>query len=248
MEGTAQVRMNFNSMLKNMFWQGFENKKVFKTRKPQTFVSERTPEGDILVMRAHLAARDAMKKVCPNLMIGLSLSLHDIQPVAGGDAEAKKEWADEFPPYLPYILEDDFFGLQNYTRSLIGPDGIRPVPEGAETTQMDYEYYPQGLEHVIRKVHNEFAQAGKKGMPIMITENGIATEDDTRRVAFIDEATKGVVSCLSDEIPVIGYCHWSLMDNFEWQKGFSMNFGLISVDRNTMKRTPKKSLGFLGQL
>lgn len=248
MEGTAQVGMNFNSMLKNMFWQGFENKKVFKTRKPQTFVSARTPEGDILVMRAHLAARDAMKKICPNLMIGLSLSLHDIQPVDGGDVVAEKEWADEFTHYLPYILEDDFFGLQNYTRSLIGPDGIRPVPEGAETTQMDYEYYPQALEHVIRKVHNEFAQAGKKAMPIMITENGIATEDDTRRVAFIDEATGGVASCLQDGIPVIGYCHWSLIDNFEWQKGFSMKFGLISVDRNTMKRTPKESLCFLGQL
>ena len=199
-------------------------------------------------MRAHLAARDAMKKICPNLMIGLSLSLHDIQPVDGGDVVAEKEWADEFTHYLPYILEDDFFGLQNYTRSLIGPDGIRPVPEGAETTQMDYEYYPQALEHVIRKVHNEFAQAGKKAMPIMITENGIATEDDTRRVAFIDEATGGVASCLQDGIPVIGYCHWSLIDNFEWQKGFSMKFGLISVDRNTMKRTPKESLSFLGQL
>ena len=199
-------------------------------------------------MRAHQAARDAMKRICPNLMIGLSLSLHDIQPVDGGDAVAEKEWEDEFTHYLPYILEDDFFGLQNYTRSLIGPDGIRPVPKGAETTQMDYEYYPQALEHVIRKVYNEFAQAGKENMPIMITENGIATEDDTRRVAFIDEATKGVASCLRDGIPIIGYCHWSLMDNFEWQKGFSMKFGLISVDRNTMKRTPKESLRYLGQL
>ena len=129
MEGTAQVGMNFNKMLKNMFWQGFENKKVFGTKKPQIFVSARTPEGDILVMRAHQAARDAMKKVHPELLIGLSLSLHDIQAVDGGDAAAKHEWEEEFTHYLPYIKDDDFFGLQNYTRSLIGPDGICPVPD-----------------------------------------------------------------------------------------------------------------------
>ena len=112
---------------------------------------------------------------------------------------------------------------------------------------MDYEFYPQALEHVIRKAHKEFENAGKK-MPIMISENGIATDDDTRRIAFIEEATKGVAACIADGIPVIGYCHWSLMDNFEWQKGFSMRFGLISVDRTTMKRNPKESLAYLGHL
>lgn len=247
MEGTAQVGMNFNTMMKNMFWQGFENKKIFKTRKPQNFVSARTPEGDILVMRAHQAARTAMKETCPHLLIGLSLSLHDIQAVNGGEERAAKEWEEEFTHYLPYIKEDDFFGLQNYTRSIIGPDGIQPVPQGAEITQMDYEFYPQALEHVIRRANEEFKSAGKE-MPILISENGIATSDDTRRIAFIDEATKGVAACIADGIPVIGYCHWSLMDNFEWQKGFSMTFGLIAVVRDTMKRIPKESLSFLGNL
>ena len=247
MEGTAQVGMNFNTMMKNMFWQGFENKKIFKTRKPQNFVSARPQEGDILVMRAHQAARTAMKETCPHLLIGLSLSLHDIQAVNGGEERAAKEWEEEFTHYLPYIKEDDFFGLQNYTRSIIGPDGIQPVPQGAEITQMDYEFYPQALEHVIRRANEEFKSAGKE-MPILISENGIATSDDTRRIAFIDEATKGVAACIADGIPVIGYCHWSLMDNFEWQKGFSMTFGLIAVVRDTMKRIPKESLSFLGNL
>lgn len=248
LEGTAQVGMNFNSMLKNMFWQGFENKKVFGTRRPQIFVSGRTLAGDILVMRAHQAAKAAMKAVCPELKIGLSLSLHDIQAINGGEETAKKEWEEEFSHYLPYIKDDDFFGLQNYTRSLIGPDGICPVPKGAEVTQMGYEFYPQGLEHVIRRVNKEFEQLGRGDMPILISENGIATEDDTRREAFIDEATQGVSHCIDDNIPVIGYCHWSLMDNFEWQKGFSMKFGLVAVNRNTMERTPKPSLNLLGSM
>lgn len=247
-EGTAQVGMNFNTMLKNLFWQQFENQKIFHTRKPQTFVSARTAEGDRLVMRAHQAAKEAMKKVHPTLSVGLSLSLHDIQSVKGGEENAAKEWEEEFTHYLPYIADDDFFGLQNYSRSIIGADGIQPVPAGAEITQMEYEYYPQALAHVIRRVDQEFTAYRGKQMPIMVTENGIATADDTRRVAFIDEATQGVVKCIEEGIPVIGYCHWSLLDNFEWQKGFSMTFGLIAVDRSTMKRTPKESLAYLGSL
>lgn len=247
-EGVAQVGMNFNAMMENMKNQKAEQAEIFGTPDPQNFVSARTPEGDILVMCAHQAARAAIKEVCPSLMVGLSLSLHDIQAVEGGEAAAEHEWEEEFTHYLPYIKEDDFFGLQNYTRSLIGENGICPVPEGAETTQMDYEFYPQALCHVIRRVHEEFEKAGAGNMPIMVTENGIATEDDTRRVAFIDEATKGVVACIDEGISVIGYCYWSLMDNFEWQKGFSMKFGLIEVDRSNMKRTKKKSLDFLGSL
>ena len=77
-------------------------------------------------------------------------------------------------------------------------------------------------------------------------ENGIATADDTRRVAFIRQALDGVQHCIADGIPVKGYFHWSLMDNFEWQKGYAMQFGLIAVNRETMERTAKPSLGVLG--
>ena len=84
------------------------------------------------------------------------------------------------------------------------------------------------------------------GMPIMITENGIATSDDDERVSFIDTALEGVQKCISDGIPVIGYCHWSLIDNFEWQKGYALTFGLCAVDRKSQIRTPKRSLKHLG--
>ena len=142
LEGTAQVGMNFNDMMANMQKQKEENVEIFGTDTLQTFVSARTPEGDMLVIRAHQAARAAMKAVKPELQIGLTLSLHDIQAQEGGEETAAKEWVDEFTHYVPYIKEDDFFGLQNYSRSLIGPNGILTVPEGAEITQMDYEYYP----------------------------------------------------------------------------------------------------------
>ena len=240
-EGKVQVGINLeNPMLEHMKKQAGENLQVFGTPQPQVFVAPRTPEGDRLVMRAHQAAKAAMKAVKPELKVGITLSLHDIQAQPGGEKEAEREWDEEFVHYLPYIRDDDFFGLQNYTRTLMGPEGSLPVPEGAETTQMGYEFYPQALGHVISTVHK------KLPLPIIVTENGIATADDTRRVAFIEEALSGVQECMEDGIPVLGYCHWSLMDNFEWQKGYSMTFGLIAVDRATQQRSPKPSLSFLG--
>lgn len=239
-EGTVQVGMNFEKMMENMKYASMENAGVFGTPQPQIFVSSRTPEGDILVMKAHQAAREAIKEQFPGMKVGVTLSMHDLQAQEGGESFAEAAWEEEFTHYLPYIAEDDFLGVQNYTRTLYGPQGQLPAPEGAELTQMDYEFYPEALEHVIRKVHEDF-----RG-DLIVTENGIATADDSRRIAFITQALEGVKNCIDDGIPVKGYFHWSLMDNFEWQKGFSMMFGLIAVDRTTQKRTPKESLKFLG--
>ena len=115
------------------------------------------------------------------------------------------------------------------------------MPEGAELTQMGYEFYPQALANVLRAVAKDFHG------DLLITENGIGTGDDTRRVEFIRQALAGVQDCLAEGLPIKGYLHWSLLDNFEWQKGFSMTFGLIAVDRaNDQTRHPKPSLAFLG--
>lgn len=241
-EGTVQVGLNMQKMMENMQKQAEENMEVFGVTTPQVFVSSRTPEGDILVMKAHQAAKKAIKEVNANLQVGLTLSLHDIQAKEGGEKRAEEEWNEEFLHYLPYIKEDDFFGLQNYTRSVIDANGICAAPQGAGLTQMDYEIYPQALEACIRKVYKE------SNIPIIVTENGIAVEDDTVRVDFINKATDGVANCIADGILVKGYMYWSLMDNFEWQKGYSMTFGLIAVDRSTQQRTAKPSLKYLGGL
>ena len=240
-ESSVQMGMNLDKMLENRRAAAEESMALFGTETPQTFQSQRTPEGDILIMKAHTAARDAIKKICPNLKVGLTLSLHDLQPEAGCEEAAAKEWAEEFTHYLPYIQDDDFLGVQNYTRTRIGPDGQLPMPESAELTQMGYEFYPQALANVLRAVAKGFHG------DLLITENGISTADDTRRVEFIRQALAGVQECIDEGLPIKGYLHWSLLDNFEWQKGFSMTFGLIAVDRaHGQKRTPKPSLTFLG--
>lgn len=240
-DGKAQVGINLKQMIANQKIAAAENREVFGTEKLHTFVSQRTPEGDLLIMRAHVAAREAIKAICPHLKIGLSLSLHDMQPQKGGKRHAAREWQAEFGHYLPCIQDDDFIGVQNYSRSRFGFFGQLDAPKDAEMTQMNYEFYPEALGNVIRAVHKDF-----RG-DILVTENGIATGDDSRRVEFIRRALAGVRACMDDGIPVKGYCHWSLLDNFEWQKGFSMTFGLIGVDRTTQTRYPKQSLFYLGK-
>lgn len=241
-DGTVQVGMNLEKLLAGrQAAAAAENIAVFGVEKLESFTSPRTPRGDQLVMEAHKAARAIIRRLAPHVKVGLTLSLHDIQPLPGGEENAQKTWEEEFTHYLPYIAEDDFLGVQNYTRTRMGTEGQLPTPEGAELTQMAYEFYPEALEHVLRAVHKDF-----KG-DLLVTENGIATGDDSRRVAFIQQALAGVKRCIADGLPVKGYCYWSLMDNFEWQKGYSMTFGLIAVDRSTQTRYPKDSLKVLGQ-
>lgn len=241
-DGNVQMGMNLQKMLEGQKAQAAENKKVFGVEKVENFTSMRTREGDRLIMKAHQAARKVIKELCPQVKVGLTLSLHDIQVAeTGGEGFAQKEWEDEFLHYLPYIQEDDFLGVQNYTRSRFGKEGRMGNPENAELTQMDYEFYPEALEHVIRKVAKEFHQE------LIVTENGIAVADDNRRIAFLEQALEGVQNCIADGIKVKGYCYWSLLDNFEWQKGYSMTFGLIAVDRSSQKRIPKESFYYLGK-
>ena len=244
-EGDVQVGLNLDQGMNTMMLGMMECAKAFGLQDPRgihTFVSMCTPEGDILVMKAHQAAKKVIKELYPDIKVGLTLSLHDMQPAAGGEDAAHKEWEEEFSHYLPYIAEDDFLGVQSYTRQCFDEKGNKYTPEGVELTQMGYEFYPQAIANVVRAAAKEF-----KG-DLIVTENGVATADDSRRQEYIKEATAGLQACIADGIPLKGYLHWSLMDNFEWQKGFSMQFGLIAVDRSNMKRTPKESLSLLGSL
>jgi beta-glucosidase len=107
---------------------------------------------------------------------------------------------------------------------------------------MGYEYWPEALEQTIRYA---YAQAN---VPVYVTENGISTEDDNRRIAYLKTALDGVKKCIADGIDVRGYIHWSLLDNFEWLEGYRPKFGLLAVDRDTQKRTIKPSANYLGEI
>ena len=239
-DGQVQMGMNLETMLKNMALAKKEKLEVFGVKDPKVFQSMRTKDGDLLIMKAHTKAREVIRKLAPNVKVGLTLSLHDVQPLVGGEKQAQKIWDEEFTHYLPYIQDDDFLGVQNYTRTLVAKSGDVGVPEGAQTTQMSYEFYPEALGHVLECVAKDFKK------DLIVTENGIATNNDSERCEFIRRAMRSVDECLKEGLPIKGYFHWSLMDNFEWQKGFYMHFGLIAVDRTDMSRHPKESLSLLG--
>ncbi len=240
-----QIGVDVQAMVKLQKAMMEESRKVFDLPEGMTvnnFHSACTPHGDELVLKAHEAARDAIKERFPQIKVGLTLSLHDFQVLPGGEKIMERLWDEEFRHYLPGIQNDDFIGVQNYTRELVGADASLPVPTGADLTQSGYELYPEALEHVIRKVSKDFHG------DLYITENGVATEDDQRRMEFIQRAIYGVKRCMKDGIPVKGYFYWSLLDNYEWQKAFGPKFGLVAVDRKTQKRMPKPSLEFLGAM
>jgi len=79
------------------------------------------------------------------------------------------------------------------------------------------------------------------GVPVLVTEHGMGTPDDTLRAAFIEPALRGLLDVIGEGVPVLGYCHWSLLDNFEWIFGYDFQYGLHAVDRETFERTPKPS-------
>jgi beta-glucosidase len=86
------------------------------------------------------------------------------------------------------------------------------------------------------------------GVPLLVTENGVATADDAERVEYLDGATAAVADAIADGLDVRGYVHWTFIDNYEWASGYDVSFGLVSIDRTTFARTPKPSARWLGQL
>ena len=194
-------------------------------------------------LAAHRAAVGALRAGGLRAPIGLTLAMQDYQAVDGGEAVRDRERRDTEDVYLEAVRGDDFVGVQTYTRVRFGPDGMRPPEADARLTQMGYEFWPEALAACIRR-----AVAVTRGVPVLVTENGIGTEDDAERVEYVGRALAGVAACLGDGLPVQGYVYWSLLDNFEWCLGYGPTFGLVAVDRETQVRTPKPSARWLGAI
>lgn len=205
------------------------------------------PFGDTLAMQrnqiaGHRKAVSALKSGPGDFPVGVALAISNDLP-AGENTEARDRKRSElYEPWFNASAGCDFIGVQTYMEFHVGPDGDLPPEEGTELTQMGYAYAPQALEHTIRYAHQS------TGLPVLVTENGIGTADDAQRIAFIQRALEGVEICLADGIDVRGYIHWSLFDNFEWDRGYGPTFGLVAVDRETFERTPKPSASYLGAI
>ncbi len=201
------------------------------------------PHPEVAVMAAaHRKAHAAIKAVRPDTKVGWSLAIIDVQAVEGGEERRDNAVKAAQLDWLDVSADDDFVGVQTYSRERMSADGLLPRPEGCEQTLTGWEVYPVALEHTLRLAANQV------DVPLMVTENGIATDDDTQRISYTTGALQAMGRCLDDGLDVRGYFHWTLLDNFEWVSGFRPTFGLIAVNRETFGRTPKPSLAWLGNI
>ncbi|MGY4859598.1 family 1 glycosylhydrolase [Cryobacterium sp. AP23] len=182
---------------------------------------------------AHRAAKAAIKARRADVPVGVSIAISDEVAVAGGEESRDARRAAVYDHWLRVARDDDFIGVQNYERTLHGPDG-EFLPEGPRN-DMGSVIAPGSLAGAVRYAHEV------SGVPVFVTEHGMQTDDDTNRAAFIPAALDLLAEEIAAGTPVLGYTHWTLMDNFEWIFGYGPKLGLLSVDRETFERTPKPS-------
>jgi beta-glucosidase len=140
----------------------------------------------------------------------------------------------------------DFLGVNYYTRAIISADQTGDAPqEGKDHTEMGWEVYPEGLYNLLNRLHFEYHPS-----QIYVTENGASYSDgpdehgriaDQRRLDYLRTHLAAAQRAIQNGVPLAGYFAWSLLDNFEWAKGYKQRFGFVWVDYETQQRLPKDS-------
>ena len=144
----------------------------------------------------------------------------------------------------------DFLGVNYYSRAIVadypndGPVAVRQAPPAEPTTEMGWELAPAALHDLLVRIARDYE------IPIIITENGSAYEDpaptggvvaDPQRLAYLRDHLEAVARAAAGGVDVRGYFAWSLLDNFEWEHGYDKRFGIVHVDYESQRRTPKQS-------
>lgn len=194
------------------------------------------------VIAMHAAARAVLREKVPGARIGWAIASQAFTPTPGNEAVWERVFHDFEGVYLEASAEDDFIGVQSYTSQPVDANGPVPHPDSPDNTLTGWAYRPDALEINLRRYWE------MTGKPLLVTENGIATADDSRRIAYTTAALQGLIAAVADGVDVRGYCHWSLLDNYEWGR-YEPTFGLVAVDRaGNFERAPKPSLAWLGQV
>jgi beta-glucosidase len=189
----------------------------------------------------HRVAVEAIRRAAPGVPVGLTLSMTDYQALPGGEERLENIRHHAEDVFLDATGGDDFLGVQVYTRMRIGPDGWAGYEDGVPVLDMGYEFYPASLGNCLQRAWDYTGGA----FPLLVTENGIGTRDDTQRIDYVRQALTSVLDEIERGVDVRGYTYWSLLDNFEWALGYRPHFGIVAVDRETFARTPKPSAAWL---
>lgn len=220
---------------------------------------------------AHAAAYHAVHEVQPHARVGIAHHLRPMDPhrlrnpldvwVARWHSEwFNWAWLDVLQqgrPRGPWVVGRmpecagtlDFVGVNYYTRDRVrfspwAPHlgfGLHGPTPGAPTSDFGYgELYPEGLRRVLREAWQRYRK------PVYVTENGLPDAEDRWRPRFLLDHLACVHRAVEEGVPVLGYYHWSLVDNFEWTEGWRMKFGLFAVDPVSQRRRPRPSASVYG--
>jgi beta-glucosidase len=226
------------------------------------------------LVRGHAAAARAIRAARPDARIGAAVNLIVFDParrwwlpdwIAAREADRGFNWAfydslergaitleiagfprlDEPVPGLQGSV--DYVGVNYYRRNLVrfspaAPGLVELLQGPGPLSDAGVEIYPEGLLRLLRRVWERYH------LPAIITENGIADRKDEHRAAYIRSHAFAIGQAIREDIPVQGYLHWSLMDNFEWSDGYEPRFGLYRVDYLTQRRTAGRGAAEFGRL
>jgi beta-glucosidase len=210
------------------------------------------------LLAAHDAAYRALKDARGDaVQVGVAHHLRAVEPerpasIADRTAAAlfRRVFNDAFAAAACRHRTQDFFGINYYSRDVVRFSAAkagelfaaRNVPPGADVSDLGWEIYPRGLGDLVRR------WARRSGLPVYVTENGIADARDAKRGAFLTEHLRELARAIADGVDVRGYFHWSLLDNFEWSEGYEPRFGLVAVDYATLARTPRPSASIYARI
>lgn len=194
------------------------------------------------MMEGHRRAVAAIKAARSDLPVGISFAIIDDQ-AAGPHSLRDNVRERYYGEWLRVAARTcDFVGVQNYERKVWSDKGPLPPPQGALMDYSGREVWSGSLAGAVRYAHD----ATK--LPIVVTEHGVNAADDSLRAWLIPAALKDLKVAIDDGVPVRGYFHWSLIDNFEWGFGYKYRYGLHSFDPVTFRRTAKPSAAVLAAI
>ncbi len=183
---------------------------------------------------AHKIAYRVIKECNPDAQVGMAQNIS--ARIMVEDTEEQRTWCEQdgsdWNWYFLDMIKDyqDFVGVNNYNLYKFGGNA------SLATSDLGWDLEPLSLYHAVKIAWERYH------LPILVTENGLADAKDTRRGWFLWESLKGLYKAVDEGVPVFGYLHWSLMDNFEWASGYWPRFGLIEIDRkNNLKRKVRPS-------
>lgn len=224
------------------------------------------------LIKGHRRALGVVRETRPGARVGATHSMQEWEANDGGRSVMGYIRRLNEDVFLAACTDDDFVGVQTYTRvritlpGFVGPvvrlaTALSPVERAlvpwlvsrkedvarpgdtTRRTQMGYEFRPEAAAATTRR-----AASLLPGKDLVVTEHGVATDDDAERIEFIERGLTALHGLLDEGLPLRGYVHWSAFDNFEWVQGYAMRFGLIGVDRTTQVRTVKPSARRLGEI